>query len=143
MAAKYEVPMLLQAQAAMLVDVNTAADKLTFSVHQKCSIYRSQVTCLTTDAGGFTMAFDQRITAGSDTGRVAVYAGNVIVTAANNQGKTFYDVAEQGSILVPGDEVVAEVTAEAAGASTNVVPQVLVFYIPETEANQTDMTETA
>jgi len=125
----------------------SAADVGRFSVPFKCEVYRALLSITETCAGGDStpvVAFDKRVTIGSDTGRGAADIANFALstTAA---GKVMYDEAGEGTILYPGDEVVVQLVTAAAGdgAAGHFIPHLLVIPIPEVVSNLTDMVATA
>ena len=129
------------------VDCDQApADILFFIVPFKCIVLLAGLLVTEACAGATTtpvMKFDRRITAGSDTGRGDGDIANFVLgtTAA---GKILYDKAAVGTVLMPGDEVVAELTVRATGtgAAGHVRPFLLVQYDPEVMANLPEMLET-
>ena len=135
MSAKWEVPIILE-QAQF--DVDTVGDKATFTIAHKCVVKRVQCVITSTDAGGGTIAFDKRPTAGSDTARGNADVGALTVPASNQQGKVIYRENATLVTLVPGDQVVCEVLTDP-GAGATMIPQLVVYYVPETEENMADM----
>lgn len=128
MSAKYEN---LVALGNTVFDVNTAADKAAFGVPFKCKVLRAEVAVIGTDAGGCTIKFDGTIAGGT---RGDGDLGEIVVTAADNHGKVFYDLVAQGTTLNPTDTVSIQVTAEGVTALL-VSARLIVDYIPETVAN--------
>lgn len=129
-------------QSAQITSSNATGDKAIFTIPQKCEVVDARVTVEGTEATACVIAFDRRPLAGSDTGRGAADIGSIALTAANNQGKVFYDLAARGVILDAGDQVVVEVTT-ASTAAKNFVAGLMLRYLPEVYANQLDMVETA
>lgn len=135
MSAKYEqIINLIGAE----FDLDTAGDKIIFSIPHKCVVLRAQLLVTSTDAGGGTVKFDKRPTAGSDTGRGDGDIATLTVPASNQQGKMLFEEPSSALTLVPGDQVVVEVTSDP-GAGATMVPMLLVLYVPETTENMTDM----
>lgn len=135
---RYEQPVLLQTAQ---FDVNTAADKATlYAPMFKSRVHLAAVSIAGTDAGGATIKFDRRITAGSDTGRGDGDAGVVIIPASNCAGLVKQDNSARGLIINPGDQIVVEVTAEGV-AALNVCAQLWLVYEPEEVGNLTDVAE--
>ncbi len=125
------------------VDFNAIGDKFIFTPAAPVDIYRwGYVTyeAQDPDAGGFVIALDKRITAGSDTGRVeqaTITRADAEVTGAGKEvynrvvlpvaevvsgdGSKF-NVGPNGPLhLSPGEEAVIEVTNAVGAASTGVV----------------------
>lgn len=123
-------------------DINTAADKAIITIPFKCRVHRAFVVVEGTDANTATIKFDKRPTAGSDTSRGDGDVAVINLTAANNQGKMFYKDPTTSITLKEGEQVVVEVTAEGGGAK-NAVAGLLVDFMPEEAANNTNMVATA
>ena len=83
----------------------------------------------------FNAVFDQRVTAGSDTGRVA--KATLEVAASKSQGSLMYDEDAQSSewLVDAGDEIIFEVVNAVTNASHNVVPIIEFIDVPESIAN--------
>lgn len=127
-------------------------DKGFFIIPFKCSII-SAGCVVTEDCSGAVstpvVKFDKRPTAGSDVDRGDgdIAEIKLLTTAA---GKVMYDRAAEGTNLVPGEEVVVELTtaavenAEPPTAGTGEIrPFLYVEYLPEVTANLTNMVATA
>lgn len=129
------------------VDCDQApADVGVFHVPFKCQVVRGQASVTEACAGDTTtpvMKFDKRPTAGSDAGRGDGDIANLVL-GTTPLGKTLYDEAAMGTVLEPGDEVVAKVAVRATGtgAAGHVRPELLVEVIPETKANLANMVKT-
>lgn len=119
-------------------DLDTAGDKATFTIPQKCEVLRAQLVVTSTDAGGGTVKFDKRPKAGSDTGRGDGDVAVLTIPASDQQGKVLFEEPSSHIILEAGDQVVVEVTSDP-GAGATMVPQLILLYIPETTENQADM----
>ncbi len=119
-------------------DVNTAADKVIFTVPFDCRVRNLSLTIEGTDAGGATVKFDKRPTAGSDTGRGDGDVGTITIPASDQEGKVLEEVPTSNIKLKRGEQVVVEVTAESVTA-LNCVPTLELEYIPEISANQTNV----
>lgn len=120
-------------------DVQTAADKATLSMpFNKQKVKKAWIEVRGTDAGGATVKFDKRPTAGSDTGRGDGDIAVITIPASNQQGKRLYEIPATVIHLVAGEEVVAEVTAEGV-AALQVVAGLEVERVAETEANSANM----
>lgn len=117
-------------------DVNSAADKITFSIMDDMEIIECGLLIEGTDAGGATVKFDRRVLAGSDTGRGDGDVGEITIPASNQQGKVLFEKVS-GVELDAGDQVVVQVTAEGVTA-LNVVPYIKFVNIPARRENQTD-----
>ena len=124
----------------------TPADVGVFHVPFKCEVVRAQLniteTCAGADATPVTK-FDLRPTLGSAASRGDGDIANFVM-GTTAQGKVLYDEVALGTVLEPGDEVVVEVTTQAAGvgAAGHFRPDLLVQMIPETKANMADMVAT-
>jgi hypothetical protein len=80
------------------------------------------------------VAFDRRITAGSDTGRVDGGVGTLIIPGLTAAGKIVYK--EVAVDLDAGDEIVPEVTeAAASGAARYFVEYINRHSTPANEAD--------
>lgn len=140
MSDKYEIPVILQSAQ---IDINATGDKATFTVPPfKCILYQVAVTCASADAGGATVKFDIRPTAGSDTSRGDGDAGVVTIPAASQSGKVLVDTAFRGLSVTPGQQIVMEVTAEGVAANAFAIGQVWLQYDPEEIGNLTKVVET-
>ena len=99
-------------------------DKLYWSPGLQPVLLRGWAAIVTTAiqaADPCTINLDKRVTAGSDTGRVADIVGSITIPASTVQGKVYYKRGFQAKIS-PGEELVAEVTdATAAGNATIVL----------------------
>lgn len=119
------------------------ADVGHFIVPMKCEIIEVGAVVTETCAGSSAtpeMSFDLRPTAGSDTNRSEIGLLKFGTLAA---GKVMYDKAPRGTILYPGQEIVAEVKTQAAGsAAGHARPYVLVKPLDETKVNLGNMVET-
>lgn len=132
------IPLYVGGPAAITPATFTATDVAVIVVPYRCQVRRVQsLISSNVSAGTATYLFDQRITAGSDTGRVTF--ATLSKPASNQQGKLLYEDPTASVVLVPGDEIV--VKARAAGATS--IPAashtVLVERIPEVPANEADM----
>jgi hypothetical protein len=135
------VQMLVSAQ----FDLNSAADKVSFPMPCPVKLVRVGLILLTTDAGGATIKFDKRVTAGSDTSRVSGGVATLTLPASNEQGKYLEKQLKDSSsvLLACGDEIVVNVTSEGAAANSFAVAVVEYFRIQENVLNQSDMVESA
>ena len=132
---------------ALGVDCDQApADVAVFDIPFKCELQRVQAAVTEACAGATTkpaMKFDKRPTAGSDTGRGDGDMGELILgtTAA---GKVVYDLVGRGQILLPGEEVVVQLTVQATGtgAAGHFRPALVVKPLAETLVNLSNMVET-
>ncbi len=104
-----------------------------------------EVGCLVTTVlnGAATVAFDRRVTTGSDTGRVDGLNsdGDAVVTIPDTTAAGKYVYKQVRVDLDIGDQVVPEVTSGATSGACRYV----VKYLPrdETIDNQTDAVESA
>lgn len=122
----------------------TTGDKATLGVPYKCVVKQVAVKWEGADANATAavIAFDKRPTAGSDTGRGAADVGQVKkVASLNEQGKVVYQRPTTKITLVPGEEVVVEVTT-AQGAALAFQAWLLVEHWPEDPANLANMKAT-
>ena len=98
-----------------VVALDSTGDKATFAFPRPIQIARLAVISSTavTFGSGLTIEFDKRPTAGSDTGRGAADVGTITVAAAADiaQGKGVYKALTTPVVILPGEEVVAQVTA--------------------------------
>lgn len=131
MSAKYEHLIVLDGAS---FDLDTAADKVTFTIPVKMRVLRAQVTVTSSDAGGGTVKFDKRPTAGSDTGRGDGDVAVLTIPASDQTGKCLYEEPSSSVVLTPGMQVVVEVTSDP-GAGPTMVPQLVGIYVPEQPAN--------
>jgi hypothetical protein len=119
------------------------ADVGHFIVPMKCEIIEVGAVVTETCVGSSAtpeMSFDLRPAAGSDTNRSEIGLLKFLTAA---QGKVVYDKAPKGTILYPGQEIVAEVKTQAVGsAAGHARPYVLVKPLDETKANLANMVET-
>lgn len=103
---------------------------------------------VTEDFGGDTsegeFKFDKRPTAGSDSDRGDGDIG-AINCAGATAGQVIYDKSAEGTELVPGNEVMFEMTQRSEGTSSagHVRPFLLVKYKPELPVNLDNMEATA
>jgi hypothetical protein len=128
----------------------STGDVAVFPIPFKCQVFLAGALITETPVGGTStpvVAFDKRVTAGSDTSRTAATIANLALstTAA---GTLMYDlvaVGESAGVLEPGEEVVVQLVTAAVGtgAAGHFWPILLVKYWPETIANMTGMTATA
>jgi hypothetical protein len=128
----------------------STGDKGVFTIPFKCSIIKAG--CIVTEncSGAVTtpvVKFDKRPTAGSDVGRGD---GDIaeIKLSTTIAGKVMYDRVAEGTNLVPGEEVVVELTTaamqgEATSGTGEIRPFLYVEYLPEVTANLTKMVATA
>lgn len=128
----------LSEQVSAALDVDTTGDKATFTFIGPAKIVAIKCVVTSTDAGGGTVAFDRRVTAGSDTGRGAADIGEITIPAANSQGAVLYvDLNDSDITVNAGDQIVVEVTADP-GTGPAFVAGVEYIKIDETLVNQTD-----
>jgi hypothetical protein len=117
--------------------LQTIADKLFWSPVQPTRILGvyATITTATTAADPGTLAFEKRITAGSDTGRVTTGVPTLTILGGTAVGKVVYKEVVP-FLVVPGEEIVVKLTdAVAAGAahiSLWVDPQ---YELPANNAN--------
>lgn len=124
--------------SALGVALGSTGDKAIFRIMDRYEVVRFGLQIEGTDnnATGAVVAFDKRITAGSDTGRVDAALGTITKPAsANHQGKHLYKVPAATIVLKPGEEVVVEVTT-AQGAALAATPFLIVRRTPEAIANE-------
>lgn len=123
----------------------TAADAAVFEIPFKCVLQEVGVV-VTETCGGTTkpiVDFDLRPTAGSDDARGAADLG-YLVLSTTAAGKVMYDLVGKGTTLIPGSEIVCELSVAAATNPTgHCRPYVLVEYVPEVLANLTAKVVTA
>lgn len=128
---------VIQSKEGSVCNVASTGDKATFRFARKAQIVGAKVLLLEAGASNtaFNCAFDQRITAGSDTGRTAV--ATLEVGASKSQGSLMYDEDAQSStwLVDAGDEIVFEVVNACTNASHNVVPVLEFIDVPESVLN--------
>ena len=121
----------------------TPADVGYFIIPMKCEIIEVGAVVTEVCAGSTStpqLSFDLRPAASSDTDREEIGLLKFLTSAV---GKVIYDKAPKGTILYPGQEIVAEVKVQAVGtASGHCRPYVLVKPLDETKANLDNMVET-
>lgn len=125
---------LVQIEKGAQFDVNTPADKVTFTIDSDIEVVECGVIVAGADPGGATIAFDRRVLAGSDSGRVDGGVGAITIPASDQQGKVLYE-KPSGVVLNAGDQVVVEVTAEGVTA-LNVVPYIKYVSLVKSRANE-------
>lgn len=139
MASKYEN---LRIFTHTIADSTSTGDKATFAVPYKCRIWRVQVTQTVSEGTAAVVAFDKQPTLGSASSRGSADIGEITFPASDKLGKCYYDLAARSTILYPGEGVVVEVTTGSTG-DKGLVCQILYDYIPEIEAEISDLVETA
>ena len=124
----------------------TGAAVHTTSVGVMAQVKVKRLMCLVSTAvvstGAVVVAFKRYPTFGSAAG--AVTLGSVSIPAGTAAGKVVYKDISQVTLL-PGDQLVAEVTTAAAGggAAGGALYGVLAELDPEQPANQSDMIASA
>jgi hypothetical protein len=98
------------------------------------------VTTAVTAADPVTMSVDKRVTAGSDTGRVADIVGSITLPGGTVAGKVYYKRGFQAKIS-PGEELVFEVTDAAVAGNATIV--ILLEPSWEEPAQNTNMVASA
>lgn len=118
-------------------DVDSTGDKVTFTFARSAQIIRVGIVVTGTDAGGGTIVFDKRPTAGSDTSRGAADMGSITLPASDQQGNFLYEEPSSELTVAAGDQIVCEVTVDS-GTGPNFVP--VIHYLPLTDvmANESD-----
>lgn len=101
------------------------------------------ITTATVSSGGIVVAFDKRITKGSDTGRVDAGIGSITIPTATAVGKQVYKNVRVDVAI--GDEIVPEVTTAAAGGGAAGGCHYFVLYQARNElpGNQSDAVASA
>jgi hypothetical protein len=122
-----------------LDDTTTAVDVAVIPVPYKCQVRRVAIQVASSETLAATVTFDQRVLAGSDSGRVTF--ATVSKPASNQQGKYIYEDPATSVVLNEGDEIVVDnllagTSTDTAGTAYAVV---LVERWPEHPANQPDM----
>ena len=135
-----EQPRLILQNDSTSLDMNSTGDKCSFLVARPIKVKSVGLCMLSTDAGGATVKFDRRVTAGSDSGRVSGSVGIITVPASDSQGKILYEdeAASADLILDAGDEIVVNVTAENVSANAFFKPFVEYYMLSEARANDAD-----
>ena len=130
--------------SALGVALGSTGDKAIFRIVNRCEVVRFglQIEGASAHATAAVVAFDKRITAGSDTGRVDAALGNGTTggtitkpASVSSAGKHLYKVPTALVVLKPGEEVVVEVTT-AQGEALAATPFLIVRPTPETLANE-------
>jgi hypothetical protein len=121
--------------ATLGLDMASLADVAVIPVPYKCQVRRVALLYTTTGTAAAAVEFDQRVLAGSDTGRVNF--ATVSKGASNQQGKYIYEDPATSVVLNEGDEIVVQVTDVEASAKAWAI--VLIERMPEVPANQADM----
>jgi len=122
-------------EKGILLTGHGTGDAGVFSVPFKCEVERAQLTItVATEAGAAEVKFDKRPTAGSDTSRGDgdIADINIGVAGVSAQGEVAYDLVAAGVTLEPGQQVVVQVITANTG---QVIPELIVRYLPETLAN--------
>lgn len=129
------IPLWVGASATEGLGLGTLTDVAVIPVPYKCQVRRVALLYRTTGTAAAAVEFDQRVLAGSDTGRVNF--ATVSKGASNQQGKYIYEDPATSVVLHEGDEIVVQVTDVEASAKAWAI--VLVERMPEQPANQSDM----
>lgn len=120
-------------------NLGATGDDLVLDVTMPITVLRVGAIITTVLVGAATVAFDRRITTGSDTGRVNGLnaAGDAVLTipTATAAGKVVYD--DVSVDLNPGDQIVVEVTAAATSGGARYFVEAVARH--EIAANLTDM----
>mgnify|MGYP003581392445 CR=1 FL=1 len=130
--------MLARAQA-----FTSTGDKLYWSPGLQPVLIRGwslTVTTAVTSADPVTVNIDKRVTAGSDTGRVADIVGSITLPGGTAAGKCYYKRGFQAKIS-PGEEIVVECTDAAVACNATVV--LLLEPSWEEPANNSNMVASA
>lgn len=125
------------------VATNSTADIATFPIFKKYRVHMvaAVVNGSSDHATAFTIAFDKRPTAGSDTSRGDADCGQVSKTASTSQqGKMLYDFPSSVVTVDEGDQIIAQVTV-ANGEACAVDVGVVLEYIPDVVTNNTACVE--
>jgi len=123
-----------------------AADVGFFKIPMKCEVIEAG-GIVTETCGGATgkpeFDFDLRPVAGSDANREAGAIGHLVL-GATAAGKVMFDKVARGTILEPGQEIVAQVQTRPTGdgAAGHLRPYVLVKPLDEVKGNLANMIET-
>lgn len=134
---------------ALILATLATGDYGGFTIPIKCEVQEAGAVVKTGFVGASIasaqLKFDKRVNAGSDTNRgdgdiAQLYFGT---TGASAQGACVYDLAGQGVMLEPGQEVVVENMYAGTNISAGAVwPYLLVKHMPEVRTNLTRMKET-
>ena len=138
MANTFNDPQELLMGTALASD--STGDKLTIPVQFKCEVYRFwvMITGSSSHATAAKWAFDRRITAGSDTGRVDDVATLSKTASVNQQGKELVNYPTTRVTLLPGQEIIVEVDT-ANGEACTFSAGVSVIRSPEADGNLTNI----
>ena len=123
-------------------DATSTGDGQIFPIVNDCIVLEAGVQVEGTEATTATIKFDLRPKCGSDTGRGDGDVANVILTAADNQGKQFFDLVAQGNQLAAGDQVVVQITTGSCCAKL-FTPYLILRQLDEVKGNMADKVETA
>jgi hypothetical protein len=126
-----------------------AGDLGSFSAPYKCEVVEAmalvKVAFVGASISSAKIKMDKRVNCGSDTNRGDgdVAEINFGYTGASLQGACVYDLAGQGVMLEPGQEVVVENMYNGAGITAGGIwPMLAVRVMPEVRANLSRMKET-
>jgi len=126
----------------------TPGDVAVFDVPYKCQVIEAGLI-ITQDVAGSTtlgvVAFDKRPTAGNDASRGDADVANFILddlAAAPVAGNVVVIRPAARIVLLPGQQVVAQLVTAATGTPTgHYMPYLLAGYIPEEPANMAQVIE--
>ena len=138
MSAKHENWIWLSSSA---VATDTTGDKATFAIPQECKLVRAYAVAAGTEATALVIKLDYAPKVGSATDRGDGDMGTLTWGTGDKQGKLVYHkhaTLAADTTLSPGGAVVAQVTT-ASTADKEVYVGVIFEYVPETEANQSNM----
>jgi len=123
------------------IAIGSTGDKLTITTPMKCTVERvfAVIEGGSAHATGAIIKFEERPTAGSDTGRGDGDVGVISKTGGTNQqGKYLYEEPTTLLTLLEGGQVVVEVTT-ANGDALNAVVGVIVRPVAERPGNNSAM----
>ena len=119
-------------------DLTTTGDKVHCYITQKCVVVRLGILLNAAPGDAGIVVFDKRPTYASDTNRGNADVGTINLATSHAAGNIVYKDLTTQVELVPGDEVVAEVT-DASASVTEARVFMIVREVPEVPANLSDM----
>ena len=109
----YDFPVLSKESAQ--IDLQSTGDKAIITVPFNCKVVACGLVVESAEASAAVVAFDKRVKAGSDTGRVDAALAEIELPAADKQGKILYENKDDAGLeLEAGDQVVIECTTASA-----------------------------
>lgn len=127
-----------------LVALTSAAVVQSFTVLEQCQVSQLYfaISTATVSTGDIVVAFKRRPTLGSSSGEVTI--GSLTIPSGVAAGRVYYKYVDP-VVCAAGEQIVIEVTTAAAGmgAAGNGQGFFSAQQDPETDANNSDMVESA